>query len=41
MINKIVRSKYKVFHLINMLYYGIFFIVGFLLGLGLKNILGL
>lgn len=37
MINKILRSKYKVFHLVNMLYYGIFFIVGFLLGLGLKN----
>ena len=39
MINKIARSKYKVFHFINLLYYFIFFGVGFICGLGLKNIL--
>ena len=39
MINKIVRSKYKLYHYINLLYYFIFFGVGFICGLGLKNIL--
>ena len=36
MINKILRSKYKLYHLINVLYYGVFFVIGYLLGYGIK-----
>lgn len=39
MINNIIRSKYKLFHLINILYYGIAFVFGYCVGVGYDKII--
>lgn len=39
MLKQLLRSKYKVFRFISLLYYGIFFLVGYLLGSGQDKII--
>ncbi len=39
MINKIIKSKYKLFHIINILYYGLAFLLGYCVGVGNDKII--